>query len=390
MMKRTMLMTLGLSLVAGQAFASKARLEALGEDAYGSQFIDDARNAFLNASTINNHKDYVTYEWGQTTNATDAAATPRAEGGFFRSTGNMVYGVYLGSESNTSNALRQVAGLATTDGLMEENVWDFFIGGDAGWQWGASLTYTSTQDETNSEAKQSATRGRFGFGTGPWSGFVNFGITNKAETTATEFDGKSSYDLGVTYGFRGNLDLMGRVSGINAEQKITATGTTKDFTSSEFRIGLAKRYRVNSKANVWVSGFYRSLTSDCEFTGGGCTDALAASGIGNGELKRNYLPLSVAAEVMVKSWLTVRGSVSQSLMGEYEYETSSHKETVKGTTVNAGASLHFDDFQIDGLIGNSSDADATGQQTIGSDTSAGEGVLRTDSIMSRVSMTYRF
>src|SRR5690606_13118987 len=97
-MKKQIAIALGLAVVSTSAFATKARLEALGEDANGSMFISDNRNVFLNPATINYHKDFVTLEWGDTTQAVDAAETPRAEGGFFKASGNMVYGLYLGSE----------------------------------------------------------------------------------------------------------------------------------------------------------------------------------------------------------------------------------------------------------------------------------------------------
>ena len=112
-MKKQLVVAVGLMVLAAPAFASKARLQALGEDTYGSFYVNDNRNVFYNAAQVNNHKDLVTFEWGDTTSnnassGSDAsAAAPRAEGGVFKTMGNMVYGVYLGSESNTSNGDRK-------------------------------------------------------------------------------------------------------------------------------------------------------------------------------------------------------------------------------------------------------------------------------------------
>ena len=109
-MKKQIALAGCLVFMSGTAFASKARLQALGEDVNGSQFISDNRNVFLNAATLNYQKDLVTMEWGDTSNAGDDSDSPRAEGGFFKASGNMAYGVYLGSESNTANGLRAAAG----------------------------------------------------------------------------------------------------------------------------------------------------------------------------------------------------------------------------------------------------------------------------------------
>lgn len=86
-MKKQLIVALGLAVLATPAFASKARLQALGEDQYGSFYVNDNRNVFLNAANVNNHKDLATFEWGATTAATDATATPRSEGGVFKTMG---------------------------------------------------------------------------------------------------------------------------------------------------------------------------------------------------------------------------------------------------------------------------------------------------------------
>ena len=63
-MKKQIALAMGLAVISGSALASKARLQALGEDTNGSWFIQDNRNIFLNASHVNLNKDMVTMEWG--------------------------------------------------------------------------------------------------------------------------------------------------------------------------------------------------------------------------------------------------------------------------------------------------------------------------------------
>lgn len=369
-MKKQIAIAMGLAVLSSSAIASKARLEALGEDANGSQFISDNRNVFLNAATLNEHKDFVTFEWGAESVTADAAATPNAEGGVFKSVGNMVYGAYFGSSRDVTNSLRAAAGA----NVAEQNVLDLFIAGDAGVQWGANLTY-SAYDQDSTDTKSSGMRLNGGVVAGDLSAFAQVGLTNKAEVGANEFEGKSSFDLGVTYNLS-DMYYMARIDMANAEN---AAGN--EFTKQNLHVGAAKAYRLNDRANLWMSAWYKMDKMEDKDAG--------FAGIADGETKDNYLPVSIATEIMVKEWLTLRGSVGHIVFGTNEVENGD-KTTKTDTVVNAGATLHFGDFQVDGLVGNI-DTGATGDNTVGgSDTSTGQGVLRTDALMSRVSLTYKF
>ena len=146
-MKKQIAIAAGLAVLSTGALASKARLQALGEDTYGSFFIDDARNVTLNPAHLNSHKDFVIMEFGNNADQTaasletadqDSASRPRAEGGFFKSAGNLVYGLYFGDESNTGNALRFLS--MGTSKVFESNVTSLYLAGDAGVQWGVKLS----------------------------------------------------------------------------------------------------------------------------------------------------------------------------------------------------------------------------------------------------------
>jgi hypothetical protein len=391
-MKKQIALALGVSFMSLPAFATKARLQALGEDVNGSQFISDNRNVFLNSATLNYHKDLVTMEWGDTSAVGDDADTPRAEGGFFKSSGNMAYGLYLGSESNTANGLRTASGVTNdaaapsgTNGLAESNNLDLFFAGDAGVQWGANLTYHSFKDEqqgSGNDLSSDALRARLGVISGDIEGFANIGLVNKAEDKAndTEFEGKGSYQVGVTFN-KGDIDYMAQVQSINAEDK-----DGDEFNAQKIWLGAAKSYKVNDMANVWVSGWVKQDSYTCDFVKLGATTCSTVLEIGEGDTVDTYVPVTIAAEISVKEWLTLRGSVSQNIYGENENDDGDKATITDTTVVNAGATLAFGDFQIDGVIGNSDD----GSNVAGENTSGGAGTLRTDNLMSRVSMTYRF
>lgn len=370
LMKKLAIATVGLAVLSTSAFATKARLEALGEMATGSQFLDDNRNVFLNPAHLNTHYDWVTMEWGQTSNTSDAAASPRAEGGMFKNNGNIIYGLYFGSESNTSQSLRTAAGV-TGDAAQEMNNLDIFVAGDAGVQWGVRLTNGSYANEQGaSDVEASQTRLTVGVVSGNIDGFLNFGLANTADDGTNEFDGAGSIDLGVTYAM-GDLDIMLRYTSITAED-----ANEDEYTAANTWLGVAKNYKLNDKAQAWASAFYKMDTSENDF----------AASSAPGESKSTYLPVSIGVEVMAKEWLALRGSVTHEIIGSDENDAGDTKTRTDSTKVAAGASLIFGDFNIDGLIGNS----PAGGAATATDTSVGAGNLRTDNLMSRVSMTYKF
>jgi hypothetical protein len=360
-MKKLAIATLGLAVLSTSAFASKARLEALGQDANGSQWIDDQRNVFLNPAHLNTHYDWMTLEWGDTAEPSDATATPRAEGGIFKNAGNMIYGLYLGAEANDSNLLRRAAGLGATDDEM--NNLDLFVGGDAGVQWGARLTHSAYDD--GADRKNSAMRLGLGVVSGNIDAFLRIGLSNTAEDGTNEFTGDSSTDLGVTYAM-GDLDLMVRAISFGGENE----GGDK-YTESRTHVGVGKTYKLNDKATAWTSAFYKMENKE-DFAGT--------------ETKKTFLPVTVGMEVAAKDWLAFRGAIEQNvLIGSQEVGDADAATIADTTSVTAGMSLIFGDFNIDGMIGNTSDTAVAGD-----DTAAQNGTLRTDTLMSRVSMNYKF
>lgn len=366
-MKKQIVLGLGLAVIAAPALASKARLQALGEDVNGSFYVNDNRNVFLNAAQVNNHKDLVTFEWGDTATATDSTSAPRAEGGLFKSHGNLVYGLYLGSESNTSNGFRTLASAA----VEEENNIDLFVGGDAGVKWGANVTYSkSADDEANGDANQSAMRTRFGVIAGDIEGWANINISNKAEDAAgDEFEGKLGYKVGAVYHLN-DYNLFADYQSFEGEAKGSQDG---DLKSTQLQVGAGRASKLNDKATLFTK---LQLTN---------TKVDTADVAGGQDLKTNAVPVTIGLEYDAASWLVLRTSVAQNLWSSQDNDGD--KKTVAETTVvNAGATLKFGELSVDGVIGNgANDANASGDNT-----STGNGNLRTDNLMSRVSMTYRF
>jgi hypothetical protein len=409
-MKKQIAVAMGLAVLSGSALASKARLQALGEDANGSGYINDNRNIFYNPAQVNNHKDMVTFEQGETeaVTASDQDATPNAEGGFLRQQGNLVYGLHFGAFDNTWNAIKAFSSNASQNPVGERNIWDFFIGGDAGMQWGAGLTYGSYKkthkvDTTGSEEddswKSDTMRLRFGVVHGDLQVGLRYGLTNKssfedgeATTGATEdvtVNGKSDIDLNVAYNYNDLtflLDVVQIAAAVDgSEDNLGGTGEdeSETYKYNMTKIGVAKLQKINDTARA----NYKLEYMMADETNGG-VDAAAGTATNlfeeNDKDSDTALTATLGLEVDVKSWLTLRGSVSHDIMNSNK-DVAEDTETVEtgynSTDLAAGASLMFGDFQVDGLIMTDDTGDNTGAE---------DGVLRTDALMSRVSMTYRF
>lgn len=374
-MKKQIALAMGLAVISGSAFASKARLQALGEGTDGSQYISDNRNIFLNAAHVNYHKDMVTFEAGDQSND-DATATPNAEGGFLRAHNNMVYGVHFGSDlgrDDLSTTIRN--SLNGGDGDM--NVWDFFVGGDAGVQWGANLSYGQYENKqlTNDE-EANFMRARLGVISGDVEAFANITLTDTEEVKndTSDFEMKSNYDLGANYN-QGDMTYLARVRQWEAEDKKPAS-QTKSVSFQSLTVGAARLQKFNNMATMNYKLTYNQSTQEgTNFTDDVETQTMSVNAV-------------IGVEVQVKEWLVLRSSISQDLMNEEDVDKGANKgtkENYASTVVNAGAGLVFGDLQIDGVIGNSANG-----TTFGDDTSQGNGVIRTDALMSRVSATYRF
>jgi len=392
-----------LAVIAAPAFATKARLVALGEDVIGSQYLSDSRNVFLNAAAINDYKNLVVFEWGGDGSTApvaklDTDSRAQAEGGVFYGHGNLVYGVYLGGESSQSHDARRF--LALDDRRVhQDNQLDFFLGGDTGLKWGANLTYSQNKSDTE-DIDSKTLSSRLGVNGGMWEAFANLSLVNKFEgnigggTNDEEFEGNLGYEIGGTFNTgKGKVFGYWRHSGWEQESDEAIAGTAgpayvgeAEVAIDRYIVGWGREDKVSDRATLIYKASLqmnrRKLETDTD---------------GDAQLNDQFVPVVVGLEYDSASWLTLRGSITHNIWGKADNEIddtvtaaglntivtntySEGKRTIANSTnVNAGATLKFGDFNVDGLIGT------------GSGTSASEsGVLTTDNLMSRVAMTYKF
>ena len=416
-MNKNLVVALGLAVLATPAFATKARLQALGEDSYGSFYVNDNRNIWLNAANINNHSNLMTYEFGGTVD-TDNAKTPRGEGGVTMTHGNLVYGVHFGGASNTSNNLRIGAGLAeitvpggviTANGTSsEQNNVDVFVGGDAGMKWGANIGYAK-ESGVSANPRSESLRTRLGVISGDTQAYANINLINTAKgefsapaptglnvfNGAATFQGKLGYQIGATHNWNGST-LFADYRQFDAEGQLTGQ-SKKDQGIKQLQVGIGRVEKLSDKTSLFSKASFVSIDASND-------NILAAqAGVGSfgaqaceqsaffcKEYKSSRVPVVVGLENEAASWLTLRASVSQVVWGTEE--DKSNERSINGTTVNAGATLKFGELSIDGVVGNTV-ADGTFSNAASTNTVGGSGTngtLRTDNLMTRVSMTYKF
>lgn len=401
-MRKQLTVALGLAVLATPAFASKARLQALGEDVNGSYYVNDNRNIWLNPAAVNNHKDLATFEFGEQTTTADSTRNPRAEGGVFKTMGSMVYGVQLGAASNTANAFRQAAGLNAN--ANEKNNVSLFVGGDAGIKWGAGLDYArSGKDDVAAKNQADASlgggagespfsesmRARLGVQAGDLQAYTILNLISSAtDTLGAEYHGRSGYQVGGSYNMMGNV--------LFAEyQHLGAVGTPADERNSEvdvktngYKLGVGRSARLNDKATLFTKASW-NYTESFNSNGAHYLDAnscAAATSIFCRQYSSYSVPVVAGVEVDAASWLALRASISQTLWGTEKVHNVSRSLSTSTTVVNAGASLKFGELSVDGVVGNSTGV----TNAAGTTTATGQGTLRTDELMTRVSMTYRF
>ncbi len=438
--------TAAILMLASNANATISRLKALGmseTDNEGSYYIQDDRNIFLNVANIHNYKDMLIFEWGANgSNAGSSSLTldtdtaTKAKGGIIRSHGDYVYGVYLGNESNTSSLLRTVATGAhaaqatlanssqglNADSMLRgsDNQLDLFFGGTAGsLKWGTNFVYTSDFDKSTS-ARDYGTAVRFGVIGSKWDAFANISTGSKSKRTTThnfvglgatfngtvysEFSGKLGFHLGGGYQLTDTGKIYAFLKKFDWEQTDTG-GTTAGFGSASLN-GRGQFGTVDAGFTTYALGYgnvmksgrgtfysnveYRMKEINVDYT----TKA---------EGKNVTLPVTLGYEYEATNWLTLRGSVKQTVWGyknnnnygklnviaknladqEFGTDTSGKKHTFDQTTnVNAGATLNFNNIKIDGFIGTAG--------TNGTATSTDAGTLSLDRLMTRVGMTYNF
>ncbi len=420
---KKMAVVAGLAVLSTSAFATRARMEALGQaQAQGSYFMRDSRTIFRNASHINDQKNYIYAELGDSAAANNGTnGNGEAEGGFVKDAGKFVYGVMLNFQRDDASAIGTVDG--DLDGatntandarfLGEDERIDLFFGGDAGIQWGVNLSYAYQKDENNddndgagtiagnSNSTQSSTYNYLGLNLGMTmgdiEGWLNMDINEEAEGAIEDgtgaaiigsenytSEGDFSFQVGFSYAMRDHVlyveyDKDGKESNLQ-----TGNNDAVDFEETVLTLGVAKMMEVNEKSR-WFWDI--ALRLDEQET----TLGQVSRSIDN-----NDLQFTVGFESDVRSWLTLRGSIQQNVIYSrldtelVDGATATNSNSDDGTqfsttTANLGATVTLGDIAVDGVLGVNED-DTAANSTFNKRGRFGFG----DNMFTRVAVTYNF
>ena len=408
------------ALVSTSAFATKARLQALGEDKDGSYYISDYRNLYLNPSHITSFGNMAVLEWGTAGQSfgggltIDTDQNTKAQGGVLYSLSNgMSMGAILGDESDVAALTRALSSNGATTFLQTaDNTLDLFFGGKGDINWGANLVYSNTKSEvTGSRYKQNAYASRFGANGDKWDAHLLLALGAKADSpdlaATPTYKGKFGARLGGGYDVSENGKAFLMYESYSWKQD-NATSLEREGSFSKWIVGYGHTKKLSENGTLFSKAQVEA--TKIELT--------AVTGIAAAKIDRFAVPLTFGYEHNALEWLALRGSVVQNVWGTVKdsgltdnfttnggttgatiralaaarYGSSSTgnggKKTIStSTSVNAGATLKFKELEIDGLIG-ATPASRTG--TLANTANTNGGVLALDNLETRVGLTYKF
>lgn len=346
------LLVIAVALTAINAQASRARVAALGNSAH----LVDTATVYTNpADMFRLGSDYVSLETGATGALAQTAQNANAEGMIVRTVGDSKLGLSLGHQSTNASSWG-LRGLATVAALKvnQQNPIEFSYGMKSGdISWAGTLVYSNYNDKVAGAGvleKESSTGVRFGLVTGNWDGSLAIGLGSNAQlNTGNKFSGTTSFSLAAGY----QMDSMyfnGGITSAGAKEESTAGADVNKITNTSINVGVINSHKKDGNELFYgVSLVQTSLKQD--FTSASTDD-----------VKRDTLtlPLTIGLEVEAASWLTFRGSVSQTtFINSTKQETSTSPVTTttntdpgaNTTSVALGAGLKFNKLTIDGTLG---------------------------------------
>jgi hypothetical protein len=362
---KNLLLVLTLVITASPAFASRARLEALGEGKNGSYYINDSRNMFLNPASIVKSKKKLMLEFGSTNDSStgaDSVGTSFAQGGFINTFGDFTYSLYLNNFSDTMaaaatcvdlNADGDCADVGENLGIAPQNAIEVQFAGEGFANWGIALT---TAGNKQGDLNSSYLGARFGIDKDNLAMFGTIGISSKITNAGADvLKGNTKIDAGVTYGMD-EMTVFGKFA--TSSNDVAVIGEIAN-TSIGAGLGWNKEMTKSTHMFTRIEGNYATAK-----TAGATTS------------KSYLVPVVLGAETQALSWLAVRGSISHALLGQTL--TGTNNTTAGQTYVAAGVGMSFGDVTIDGLVANGASAAAN------TDFGFGDGMI------SRIAMSYNF
>lgn len=424
-MKKLLTVGSALMLLSTSAFATKARLIALGEDKDGSYYISDYRNVYINPSELGSFGNLAVVEWGATGRSLGGGATldadnePKAQGGMiYKLSNGMSVGAILGDETDVAALTRILSSNGGAAGTMlqtADNVIDVFASGGDAMKWGANLVYTQGKSEvagSGSRYKQSSYATRLGLSGDAWNAHLLLALGAKADAPdngqVPTYKGKLGFRVGGGY----DVSEQGKTFAMYESYSWKQDNNTSPERVSKFNkiiLGYGHTQKVSATSSLFAKAHGEMTKIEVE----------AVTGLEAAKIDRLVIPVTFGFEHTALEWLVLRGSVVHNLWGTVKDSglqanfgtagagtnggiirnlanqrygssttgTGGKTTLANSTTVNAGATLKFGSLEVDGLIG-ATPASRSGTLNATANTNAG--VLSLDNLETRVAMTYKF
>lgn len=347
------LLVIVVALAAVNAQATRARVAALGN----SPHLVDTQTVYNNpADLFFLGGDYVSLETGTTANFGASAQNASAEGMIVRSMGDAKMGLSLGHQSQNASSwgLRNAGPFA----VDQQNPVEFTYGAKAGdMAWAGTLVYSNYQDKVN-DNKESSMGVRFGARTGQWDAALRLGLVNTVEIGGTgKYTG--TLGLGANAGYyMDNMYVFGSLSSVGFKTENTAGAETSKFTQTAISVGVSSSMKKDG-----TEVFYGARINNMD----------QKETVGENKQTAMQLPLWIGVEADAASWLTLRGSVTQTLQLMNNMKETDDNPTpgttvtdlapgTNDTTVNAGVGFKFNKVTVDATLQATVAGAATTQQ----------------------------
>lgn len=310
-----------LALAGSPAFASKARVNALGN----SRQLVDVQYTFERPYLLSSVGEMVTIEWGD-----KGAANPHAEGGFIKKHGDSVYGLYLGKKGLLS-------GKTTANYLPEQNPINLMYGSKFNdLTWGVNLNYSNGKDEGVASSPKTSTTGlTAGVTNGTWEVELGTSLTGKAEDNTTGANKTIEVKNAMNVGFGYNINEAMHAYATYATSKVETTGVAAADENTKMQVGFINTVSKTEDANFFYGVAYSSdVTKDTTET--------------------TALPVWMGIESMATSWMTLRASVQQNILLNETTDktvTPNKKSDLDSIAFNAGAGFKLGKGMLDASFG---------------------------------------
>lgn len=301
------------AVMASPAFASKARITALGN----SRQLNDVQYVFDRPYLLNETAEQLTMEWGNT-----SGNTPKAEAGIFTKIGEGMFGLYLGRQ-----------GLLTTVTdvpLAQQNPINLLYGSKAGdIAWGLNFGYSNGKDDAT-DLKSNSMDLTVGAATGAWEVELGMSLGAKAENATESAEVKSDMNLGVGYDLNETQHAYFTYNTHKWEEDVGAGDSSEEKTTME--LGYINTLVKTDDANFFYGVAYNT------------------SKIKDG-VETMALPVWMGVEATATSWMTLRASVKQSVLINEEKAANGDKSDLDSIDFNAGAGIKLGKGMLDATFG---------------------------------------